>query len=195
MDINSIKELLKSSFYDAADQEEDKKLSSQIRNKNRSKVWVEILSKHLIKKYEVNGPNVRMFSTANNNNREDFGLNELLYDIVVCQVGKVETGDHEQVLHFIQKSLWHVESVMTKDGKAALIDFNKLVLGSAENNLFIGPIVDHSESYIEALTPAAIYCPGNVYAALIPHPNDWGKIEFNTDNVWEFDKNNEEWIR
>lgn len=66
-----------------------------------------------------------------------------------------------------------VESEFARNSRQALIDFNKLVLGSAHNKLFIGPQVSEVEPFVNVLKPAARACTGNVYIALIPHPAKW----------------------
>ncbi len=66
-----------------------------------------------------------------------------------------------------------MESEFARDSRQALIDFNKLVLGSAHNKLFVGPQVSKVEQFIDVLKPAARACTRNVYVALIPHPAKW----------------------
>ena len=70
-----------------------------------------------------------------------------------------------------------VESEFAKDSHQAIIDFSKLVLGSAENKLFIAPLVYDSDAFIQVLLEPARHCNGEVYLALVPHPNDWDKAD------------------
>ena len=126
---------------------------------------------------------MRVFSKYDDSNRKDFKLNELLYDIVICEIGEVLSTTHRKTLYFIKEALWQVESEFAQDSRQTLVDFNKLVLGSAQNKLFIGPKVRDTERFITLLKPAARACSGNVYIALIPHPAKW-KIKDGSVQLW-----------
>ena len=125
----------------------------------------------------------------NYSNRKDFGLNELLYDILVCKVGDVESSIHKKRLCFIKEVLWQVESEFAHNTRSALIDFNKLVLGSGRNKLFIASQVKKGteNSFLSVLKPAAGYCMGDVYVAMIPHPSHWVDAEDDV-HLWVFKK-------
>ena len=152
---------------------------------NRSRVWVETLADHFRRHFESE-PDVRVFSKHNPSNQKDFGLNELLFDILVCRVGTVPSAVHKKTLYYIRDAMWQVESEFARDSHQALIDFNKLVLGSADNKLFIGSQVSDNLSFLDVLSSAAKACQGNVSAALIPHPRYW-RIEECRVQVWKFD--------
>ncbi len=181
-----IKQLLQKSLA-LAQAEPDEGISVQEINQNRSRSWVNFLANQLLTPYqsEKDIKDIRVFSKHDETNRKDFGLNELLYDIVVCEVGKVFSAKRKKKLVYIKKTLWQVESEFARDSKQALIDFNKLVLGSAQNKLFIGPQVSKVEQFISVLKPAAEACTGNVYVALIPHPAKWKGISGNV-RLWLF---------
>ena len=119
---------------------------------------------------------VRVFHKADDPNRAEFGLNELLYDICVCQTATCSSARQGKELRFVTKALWQVESEFARDSSEAVKDFNKLVIGAAENKLFIGPRLGAATeaAYLETLLPAARCCAGNVYVALVPHPGEWG---------------------
>jgi len=51
--------------------------------------------------------------------------------------------------------------------------FNKLVLESAYNKLFVSPQVREYESFVAVLKLVARACTGNVYVALIHHSAKW----------------------
>lgn len=159
-------------------------------HQNRSREWVNTLAKQF-QNYFENESDVRVFSKQNYSNRRDFGLNEFLYDIVVCRVGKVNSAVHKKTLYYVQQVIWQVESEFARDSRQALIDFNKLVLGSAKNKLFVGPQVNDNRSFLEVLLPAAQVCQGNVFSALIPHPRDWDR-DSNVIQVWHFENN--DWV-
>lgn len=125
---------------------------------------VEVMSMHL---WEDGSNSLRQLRTQ-------FGMQELLFDIAVFEKGET-TASGGEILSFVRKGLWIVESELAKDSRQALYDFNKLVLGNAANKLFVGPQVAPSErgGYLKVLKAAAVGCEGRLYMALIPHPEAW----------------------
>lgn len=121
-------------------------------------------------------PDVRVFTKHDERNRGEFGMNELLYDVTVCRTASVDSTAQGKRLHYVQAPIWHVESELAKDSRQALFDFNKLVLGAAPLNLFVGPIVHDVESFLDVLRTPASCCQGRVFAALIPHPREWDQV-------------------
>jgi hypothetical protein len=103
----------------------------------RSSEWVRCLAGELKQLY-ADSPDVRVFHKGDGGNREDFGLNELLYDVCVCQTAPCASARQGKTLRHITRALWQVESEFARDSFEAVKDFNKLVLGAAENKLFIG---------------------------------------------------------
>jgi len=178
-----VKQLLQESLH-LAQSEPDRGDSAQKINQNRSQAWVRVLAEQFRNRYQGD-PEIRVFSKHDYSNRKDFGLNELLYDIVVCRVGEVESALHGKKLLFIKDVFWQVESEFTHDSRKALIDFNKLVLGSAKNKLFIGSRArkEKENSFLSVLQPAARSCTGDVYVSLIPHPSRWVDID-NDVHLW-----------
>ena len=154
----------------------------------RSSNWVESLAGEFRKYYD--DKSIRVFSKNNLYNRKDFLRNELLYDICVCRVGEVPSNKHKKKLCYVKEALWQVESEFAKDSRQALVDFNKLVLGAAENKLFIGPHVHNTESFIEVLRPPAAACSGSVFLCLLPHPAEWDSGNNALINLWEFNNGN-----
>jgi hypothetical protein len=116
---------------------------------------------------------VRVFSRGYRLNRRDFGVNELLYDIAIVRVESVESSRQKKNLLYIKETLWQVESEFALNSRQSLIDFNKLVLGSAQNKLFIGPLFQDPDSLRKVIMPAAAACSGNVFAAFLAHPSEW----------------------
>jgi len=154
----------------------------QERHRLRSQKWVETLAGEFKSLTQANC--IRTFSKYNDANRTDFGLNELLFDILVCETGTVKSSAHQKELLYIKRAMWVVESEMAKDCRQAVIDFSKLVLADSENKLFIGPQVHDSASFIKVLKEPARYCKGKLFLALIPHPEDWDKTDH--VGVWRF---------
>jgi hypothetical protein len=118
-------------------------------------------------------PDVRVLTRSDASNKADFGLNELLYDVTVCRTAVVTSARARKPLSYVAAPLWHVESELAKNSRQALFDFNKLVLGAAPINLFVGPIVHDTESFIDVLRAPALRCKGKVFVALIPRPSEW----------------------
>jgi len=83
-------------------------------------------------------PDVRVFCKWDDCNRGEFGLNELLYDVCVCRTETCLSARQGKTLRYVTKALWQVESEFARDSYEAVKDFNKLVIGSAENKLFVG---------------------------------------------------------
>lgn len=152
-------------------------------NRSRSQAWLKALAKSFSQAYEPDSE-IRVFSKYDPTHRPDFGLNEYLHDILVCRVDSVPSARHRKRLFYIKTALWQVESEFAPDSRQALVDFNKLVLGSAKYKLFIGPQVDDPEGFLKVFLSPAEACIGTVYVALLPHPQDWGKKSDHAD-VWK----------
>src|SRR5688572_1303389 len=97
-------------------------------HRRRSIKWVEALA-HLFRDHFAADLTVRVFSKYTDTNRDDFGLNELLYDICVCRFAKTLSCTGRKELCYITDCLWQIESEFARDSAAAVKDFNKLVLG------------------------------------------------------------------
>ncbi len=168
-----VKQLLQEALQQAQS-ESDAGDTTQKINLNRSSNWVKALAEQFKKQYEGD-PEIRVFTKSDYSNKRDFGLNEMLYDIMVCRVGEVESSVHKTKLLFIKEALWQVESEFAHNTRSALIDFNKLVIGSGKNKLFIASQVKRGteNSFLSVLRPAAGHCIGNVYVGMIPHPSKW----------------------
>ena len=159
-------------------------------NRQRSINWVESLA-DTFRKVNQKKDNIRVFSKYHDENRKDFGVNELLYDISVCKINYTESPKNKTKLGYIEKALWLIESEMAKDTRQLVYDFNKLVIGDAENKLFVGPSSEEIEKFIPKLGTIARNCNGFLYLCLIPHPEKWGTGS-NKPKVWKF--NGEEFI-
>ncbi|WKZ32492.1 MAG: hypothetical protein QY316_11330 [Thermodesulfobacteriota bacterium] len=157
------------------------------RNRQRSKNFVEMLAENFDNEYKRykkhKSEKIIVFSRGCRKNRCSFGLNELLHDIAVCSVSKSKAPKQKKVkLSYITRVYWQVESEFARDSKQAIIDFNKLVLGSADNKLFVGSLVKNNskakdsvmcKKFMKTLAKPAGACRGNIYAAFLPHPSEW----------------------
>jgi hypothetical protein len=159
------------------------------RNHLRSSNWVKSLACQFRRKYKYQ--NIVVFSRDCDDNRNDLGINEFLYDILVCKTGYVESARQHRQLQYLKEAIWMVESELKKDTRQAIHDFSKLIIGSAHNKLFVGPQVYDNESYLATIGKIAKDCPGNLYTALIPHPDEWDRTESKID-IFKFQNGN--WI-
>jgi len=182
-----VKQLLQEALQQAQSEPDTGKTTQKI-NINRSGNWVKALAEQFIKRYEGD-PEIKIISKSDSSGRKDFGLNELLYDIVVCRVEEAESPAGTKKLSFIKEVLWQVESEFAHNIGNVLRDFNKLVLGSAKNKLFIASQVKKGteNSFLSVLKPAAGHCTGDVYVSMIPHPSNWIDTE-NDVHLWIFKK-------
>jgi hypothetical protein len=146
--------------------------ASGVIHRNRSKHFVEVLADALRQEYSSQ-PAIRVFSKHYEANRREFGMNEVLYDVLVAEAGYTEPIRGQQKLAYLRKALWQIESEFAHDSRKALFDFNKLVVGAAERKLFVGPQVSDDQAFRSSLLPAAQCCSGEVYLALLPHPKLW----------------------
>lgn len=158
---------------------------SSRRHRERSRVWVEALANEFRSHY-CEAKDVRVFSKHWAENRADFLLNELLYDVSVCRVASVASAAQKKELLYIKEVLWLVESEFAKNSRQALVDFNKLVMGASGSKLFVGPQVSDNDSFIQVLLPAAAACAGDVFLALLPHPAVWNSIGEARPLLWRF---------
>ena len=182
-----VKQLLQNAL-DQAKLEPDKGKTAQQINQNRSLSWVKSLAEQFKKRYEGDSE-IRIFTKSNYSNRKDFGLNELLHDVLVCRIGEVESSLHKKKLCFIKEVIWQIESEFAHNTRSSLVDFNKLVLGSAKYKLFIASQVKKGteNAFLKVLQPAAADCTGDVYVGMVPHPNKWTDVE-GAIHLWVFKK-------
>ncbi len=182
-----VKQLLQEALQQAQSKPDTGETTQKI-NLNRSRSWVKALAEQFKKRYGGDSE-IRVFSKDDYSNKKDFGLNELLYDVLVCRVGEVESSLHKKKLLSIMGVEWQVESEFAHNTRSTLVDFNKLVLGSAKNKLFVASQVKKGteNSFLKVLQPAAGYCTGDVYVGMIPHPANWMDIE-NDVHLWVFKK-------
>ncbi len=175
---------LKSALAEAAKCPDEEGLSNGPKHQKRSRNWVECLGNVLRKNFEGKNDAVRVFTKHHPGNSVEFSLNELLYDVCVCQTATLPTlhaqrGD----IRYVTRALWLIESEFDDNIAEAIKDFSKLVIGAAENKLFVGPrSSDISDArFRERLLPVAQCClnypSANVLLAHVPHPADWGPAQ------------------
>lgn len=146
----------------------------RVRNQERSRQWVSELAKAFTDEYDMNIH--RVFWQGNTANRDQFRINELLFDVVVCSVSSEESLQRRSNrLEFVHQCHWQVESEFNRrDSREIVIDMSKLVIGSAENKLFVA--AHRKTKARELLTlcaQIARQCSGNVFFAFVAHPEEW----------------------
>ena len=145
------------------------------RNRLRSSDWVRALAETFENEYRVSGVH-RVFWLGNDTNREQFGINEYLFDVMVCSVSTVESLQRQSNrLDFIDQCHWQVESEFNRsNSREVIVDMSKLVVGSAENKLFIAAHRKSGEQDLLKLCAGiARRCLGAVYFAFVAHPDEW----------------------
>ena len=106
----------------------------------RTDVWVKVLGTTL---QTIFGPSngIRIFFRGCTTNRDCFHKQqeEMLFDIHICKT-RLSSAIHQR---FIERAIWQIESEVptrsTRSANKVLEDFQKLVVGSAPNKLFIAP--------------------------------------------------------
>ena len=153
-------------------------------NSERSKKWVDELARGFRQEYPAQDANTsrkthhRVFWAGNEKNQKHFHRNEFLFDVMVCSVSDMESLESRpNRLEFIDRCHWQVESEFNlKDSREVIVDMSKLVVGSAENKLFVAAHRKNNRKELLGMCGAmASRCDGHVYLAFVSHPNDWVK--------------------
>ena len=143
-------------------------------NSERSGIWIDSLAKRFREHYA--DKRHRLFWSRNGENREQFKLNELLFDLAVCSVSETNSLQKKaQPLQFIAQCHWQIESEFSRGNtRDIVIDMSKLVMGSAENKLFIAAHrCVREKDILEQCSQIAGCCGGRVYFGFVSHPDDW----------------------
>lgn len=133
-------------------------------NRARSGKWIDSLARRFEEHYA--GARYQVFWSGNFGNREQFGVNELLFDIAVCSVSATKSLQADaQDLTFIARSHWQVESEFSRTNtRNIVVDMSKLVMGSAENKLFVASHRgDREAAVLDQVSEIAACCSGRVY--------------------------------
>jgi len=184
----NLEEIVKTA-YEKAVQEDDSGSTEKEVNKSRSQNFVAYLAAEFRRMFEGT-PGTYVLSKDHSALRSQFGMNELLYDVLVCEAEEVPSATKTTMLTCVSNGRIAVESEMAKDSRQALYDFNKLVLSSCDTQLFVGPLVSDIPAYLEPLAVAAKHCKGAVYLALIPHPGSWGPSNHDSTRFWKWNGRN-----
>ena len=139
----------------------------------RSKTWVTNIAKALREKYDK--PEYRVFSADCTDNRTEFKLNELLFDISVVRVRPIPSASKNKQLMCVTSMEWAIESEFQRnDSRASIIDFSKLVMARSSNKLLILPQSKNIRDWALSTLSDAVPEDGDKYfLAIVPHPESW----------------------
>ena len=141
-----------------------------------SRIWIDRLGRGFQEYYRDKDDKYRrVFWKGNVENRKEFGLNELLFDIAVCSVSTTISIVRGTLLEFVSGCYWQVESELdNKNSRKITQDFSKLVMGSSHNKLFVSSYQHHrQDSVLRMCSDIAAHCDGNLYLCFIDHPQNW----------------------
>lgn len=100
----------------------------------------------------------------------------MLFDIAVCSVLTTPSRQRRaRDLEFIAECHWQIESEFNRTNtREIVIDMSKLVMGAAENKLFVAAHRRRGQrDILEQFAPIAACCAGPVYFCFVSHPDDW----------------------
>ena len=85
--------------------------------------------------------------------------------------------------HYIAGALWQAEIVFSRDWRCVIQALNRLTAGSAGQKLLVAA---QSADLPASLAAPANSCPGQLYLALLPHPDDWDSDDAKSE-TWRMD--------
>jgi len=144
-------------------------------HRDRSRRFVEAMGK--IARDNAESDSERVLTKHYAENRQEFGLNELLFDVLYCDTATTPAAEAGVMLRYITRGKWAVESEFSRDSREALFDFNKLILADTEAKLFVGSLTSNWKDFLRPFAAAARHVKGQLFLALIPHPSEWKSKE------------------
>ena len=148
----------------------------------RSNVWIDALAQGFEERYCQQ--HHRVFWQRNCNNEAAFNVRELLFDILVCDIGTIHSFERKpKPLEYIAKCHWQIECEFEKsNSRNIIVDMSKLVAGSATHKLFITSRRNNDRrtratepALLERLQPIAESCSSALYFCFVEHPEKWGR--------------------
>ena len=144
-------------------------------NKEKSNAWIDSLATRFQQEYK-DKRHYAVFWAGNDKNWGEFKRNEYLYDISVCTVSDTKSLESPpRALKFIARCHWQVESEFNRaNTREIIIDMSKLVMGAAENKLFIASHRSKEQELLKLCSKVVTHCSGHFYFCFLAHPDDWG---------------------
>ncbi len=170
-------------YKDAIDNDVKGKDRGEI-NKNRSKNFIYHITDNL--KFLYNDNDIVVFSSSERN--KAFKRNELLYDINVCKINKLNSNRN---IEYVEKSLVQIECEFEKDTREVVIDCSKLVCGSSPLKVMIISKVSNDKVFRKSLEEVAKSIKDELYLIELEHPEKWDACDKDSYSVYKFD---DEWI-
>lgn len=158
-------------------------------NDERSQAWMNSLGEQFESQYSAKDD--RVFWKGNEDNKGDFGLEEMLFDMVVCRTSRANSLRNRKQIPFVAKCYWQVESEFNRDDSTEIVkDMSKLVLGSSENKLFVASHKpkDHEweKRVLKMCSEIAKCCDGKLFFCFFAHPEDWGKESELSPSIYQW---------
>ena len=152
----------------------------------RERVFVKSLTAQL--RAVLGGEDIRIFSLYGRGNQVDMGTEHLLYDIQACRIAESRfAGKRAAAFYYIAAALWQIEIDFSRELRPLLFAINRLNCGDAASKLIVAAQVGSQRStFIDSLSAPLSAGSGQVYLALVPHPEDWDDDEHPLD-VWRFE--------
>ncbi len=143
-------------------------------NSERSRIWVSVLAVQL-RTHFPERLGYRVFSKDYPGNESTFRLRELLYDITVIRTATILSAVRNIDLEYPSEVLWQIESEFhERDSRASIVDFGKLLMGSAKHKLMILPADGKIEYWArENLPETRNSASGSMHLCFLPHPANW----------------------
>lgn len=148
--------------------------AADLDNRKRSNCWVKRLGANFDEHY-ADCKDYRVFWRGNPDNKPEFTLTEMLYDILVCRTDTTYSMESRpRQLEFIAQAIWTVESEFEKNTRDILLDMSKLVVTNSINKLLIVSDRDERNEQLRCrLSPVAEKIHGGLFLGFVTHPDDW----------------------
>ena len=147
--------------------------------RSKSKLWVDFLASAFEATYlsHEDGSRYRVFWRGMLIEDPDFKIREYLHDILICETDTIESVGNQKIdVRYVTKALWQVESELKLDTREIAIDFSKLVMGSAEDKLFVmmrSKNDQRTKRMLAACARMRMHVPGNLHLCVLDHIDDW----------------------
>lgn len=142
-----------------------------------SSKWVSEIAKEFQKEYSPDD-GYRTFSASIDENKKEYEINELLYDVMVCKIETIPSLQHNPIeLETFVDVEWQIESEFERNTRSIKNDMNKLVVGKARNKLMIISQRSPNQQRLlldnTRLGKIASRCEGTIYLCFVAHPDSW----------------------